>query len=119
MTSTSIMPTVSTMEPDDLITIGLGIIGAAVAVTGSILAIWTAVTNRHDRRLERLRPKPDPVHDALEQTISDLHSALDHCRHQRAHWQDQADAERRRGDLLDQRLDAANLALAKLGQTTY
>lgn len=101
---------------DDVVALATGAVGALVAVVTTALAIWTAVTNRHDRRLERLRPKPaDPTTTAYEETIKGLRDALYNCRRQREYWQAQALAERKRADDRDARLDAANYDRAKAG----
>lgn len=101
------------MAPDDVVGVVGGIVAALVALSGSVLAIWTAVTNRRDRRAEQAKPKTeDPV-------ITELRTALTQARAARDWWQQQATTERARADQLDARLDTANLALAGLGEATY
>lgn len=101
------------MAIDDLVGIVGGLVTAAVAITGSCLAIWTAVTNRRDRHAEDAKPRP------MDPALAAATDALAQARRSRDWWQDQALTERARADALDRRLDTANLALAGLGEDTY
>lgn len=101
------------MAIEDVIGVVGGIAGVVVAVSGSILAIWTAVTNRRDRKAEAAKPKEvDPV-------VASLRDALAHARKERDWWREQWQAERAGGETDRKRLEQANLALSALGKSTF